>query len=74
MKRTRQKPGDAHYVNNREFTANALDEYSRKCKKAEEDGKERPQMSNYLGEKIMRMAERLSTTQGLEIMLIVMKW
>ena len=61
MKRTRQKPGDKHYVNNRDFTL-ALDEYARMCKKAEEKGKDKPQMSNYLGDCIMKMAERLSHT------------
>ena len=33
----RQKAGDEHYVNNREFTL-ALDTYSRECKQAEKDG------------------------------------
>ena len=61
MKRARQKPGDVHYVNNREFTL-ALDEYSRKCKKAEDEGKQKPQMNNYLGDCIMKMSERLSHT------------
>ena len=61
MTRKRQKPGDTHYVNNKEFTL-ALDEYSRACKAAEEVDDEKPQMSNYLGECIMKMAERLSLT------------
>ncbi|MCG7944948.1 MAG: hypothetical protein N0C84_01230 [Candidatus Thiodiazotropha taylori] len=62
MTRTRQKPGDKHYVNNKEFTL-ALDEYSRACRAAEEEERQPPQMSNYLGESIMKMAERLSHTQ-----------
>jgi len=60
-KRTRQKPGDAHYVNNVEFTL-ALDEYSQACKKALAEGKERPQMSRYLGECVYKMSNRLSLT------------
>lgn len=60
-KRTRQKPGDKHYVNNIEFTL-ALDEYSQACKKALSDGDERPQMSRYLGECVNKMANRLSLT------------
>ena len=61
QKRTRQKPGDEHYVNNIEFTL-ALDEYSQACKKALAKGKERPQMSRYLGECVYKMANRLSLT------------
>ena len=61
MTRKRQKPGDTHYVNNKEFTL-ALDEYSRKCKESEQMDEPKPQMSNYLGESIMKMAERLSLT------------
>ena len=60
-KRTRQKPGDAHYVNNIEFTL-ALDEYSQACKKAIAEGKDRPQMSRYLGECVYKMSNRLSLT------------
>ena len=58
-KRTRQKPGDTHYVNNIEFTL-ALDEYSQACKKAISEGKERPTMSRYLGECVVKMSNRLS--------------
>ena len=60
-KRKRQKPGDKHYVNNREFTL-ALDKYARDCKEAESKNKTKPRMNNYLGECIMKMAERLSLT------------
>jgi hypothetical protein len=48
-----------HYVNNKEFTA-ALDDYSRRCRAAIDAGKERPVMSRYLGDCIIRMATRLS--------------
>ena len=61
MTRIRQRPGDEHYVNNREFTL-ALDDYSRECKKAEAEGKEKPQMNNYLGECIMKMSYRLANS------------
>jgi hypothetical protein len=60
-KRTRQKPGDEHYVNNIEFTL-ALDEYSQACKAALANGNERPQMSRYLGECVYKMSNRLSLT------------
>jgi len=59
QKRTRQKKTDKHYVNNKEFTA-ALDEYSRKCRACIEAGEERPVMSRYLGECIIKMSEKLS--------------
>ena len=58
-KQRRQRPGDVHYVNNREFTL-ALDKYSRECKEAEKNGEERPQMNDYLGGCIMKMANRLA--------------
>jgi hypothetical protein len=60
-KRKRQKPGDKNYVNNKEFTK-ALDDYSRACRSAVESGEEEPVMSRYVGECIMKMAERLATT------------
>lgn len=61
---SRQKKNDKHYVNNKEFTA-ALDEYSSECRRLIEkygdDWEEhRPTMSRYLGECVMKMAERLS--------------
>ena len=61
VKRTRQKRGDVHYVNNKEFTL-ALDTYSRACAHAEENGKAKPQMTNYLGECIIKMANRLASS------------
>ena len=60
-KRKRQKPTDAHYVNNKEFTL-ALDEYAQKCRKAEEEGKQKPVMSRYLGDCLIRMSNRLAST------------
>ena len=60
-KRKRQKKGDVHYVNNKEFTA-ALHEYSLACQESEEKGTPKPQMSNYLGSCVIKMANRLATT------------
>lgn len=60
-KRKRQKKGDAHYVNNKAFTL-ALDNYSRDCRAAEDEGKAKPQMSNYLGECILKMSTRLANS------------
>lgn len=61
VKRKRQKPGDVHYVNNKEFTA-ALHEYAKACKAAMAEGEEKPQMSRYLGECVVKMANRLAST------------
>mgnify|MGYP006247891479 CR=1 FL=1 len=55
----RQTKDSAHYVNNKEFTAE-LDKYSRKCRDLMAKEKDRPVMSRYLGECIIKMANRLS--------------
>ena len=60
-KRKRQKRGDNHYVNNKEFTL-ALDEYAREYKACVAEDKEKPQMSRYLGECVIKMANRLAST------------
>ena len=60
-KRKRQKRGDVHYVNNKEFTL-ALDEYAREYKACVAEDKEKPQMSRYLGECVIKMANRLAST------------
>jgi hypothetical protein len=49
-----------HYVNNKEFTA-AVAEFNEKVKLAQAEGKTPPQMSNYIGECIYKIATRLST-------------
>ena len=61
-KRKRQKPGDAHYVNNKEFTV-ALDKYARQQRKymKENDGA-RMKMPDYVAECIMKMSRRLCST------------
>ena len=49
-----------HYVNNKEFTA-AVAEFNEAVKLAEANGETPPQMSNYIGECIYKIATRLST-------------
>src|SRR6056300_623745 len=56
---TTKKPNE-HYVNNKEFTQ-AVSEYNISCKLAEEQGKVKPQMTEYIGECIYKIATRLST-------------
>ena len=48
-----------HYVNNADFLA-AIIEYKQQCKEAEESGDEKPVISNYLGECILKIARKLS--------------
>jgi len=49
----------AHYVNNADFLQ-ALIEYRSKCKQAKEEGKQKPIVSNYIGECILKIATHLS--------------
>lgn len=48
-----------HYVNNEDFL-NAIIEYQKLCKEAEEAGDERPIIPNYLGECILKIATKLA--------------
>ena len=48
-----------HYVNNKEFLA-AMTDYKNAVKKAEVNNKERPRVSNYIGECLMKIAVHLS--------------
>ena len=48
-----------HYVNNGDFLL-ALTEYRSKCDIAKEEGKEDPQIPNYIGECFLKIAENLS--------------
>jgi len=58
---TKKDPKKAeHYVNNKEFTA-AVSEFNIACKLAESKGKSKPQMTEYIGECIYKIATRLST-------------
>ena len=54
------KKQNEHYVNNKEFTQ-AVAEFNESTKLAESKGKTPPQMSNYIGECIYKIATRLST-------------
>jgi len=49
----------SHYVNNPDFLQ-ALKDYKEKVKAAEASGAERPQVSNYIGECILKIANHLS--------------
>jgi len=50
----------AHYVNNKKMYE-ALCEYKKKVAEAEEQGKEKPRIPNYLGECFLMIANRLGT-------------
>jgi hypothetical protein len=54
---TIKKP--VHYVNNDDFLK-AVIEYKAKCVEAEEAGEDKPQISNYLGECILKIATKLA--------------
>lgn len=49
----------AHYVNNSDFLQ-ALVDYRAKCSQARDEGKEKPVVSNYIGECILKIATHLS--------------
>jgi len=49
----------AHYVNNKDFLE-ALIDHREKCKDAKENGAEKPRVSNYIGECILKIATHLS--------------
>jgi len=48
-----------HYVNNADFLA-AIKEYKQKVREAEESGDSKPQVTNYIGECILKIANHLS--------------
>lgn len=54
-----EKKKPVHYVNNAEFLQAIID-YKSQCKDAEECGDPKPQISNYLGECILKIARKLS--------------
>ena len=54
------KKQNEHYVNNKEFTE-AVAEHNEAVKLAESKGEPTPQMSDYIGECIYKIATRLST-------------
>jgi hypothetical protein len=49
----------AHYVNNADFLQ-ALIEYRSKCSQAKAEGNQKPIVSNYIGECILKIATHLS--------------
>ena len=58
-KRSAKKRQGEHYVDNAEFTQ-AVADYVEEYKKAEAKGEQIPQMSNYIGECILKIATHLS--------------
>jgi hypothetical protein len=53
------KKAKQHYVNNKEFLA-AMIEYKDAVKKSETEGSERPLVTHYIGECLMKIAVHLS--------------
>ena len=49
----------AHYVNNKDFL-DALIKHREACAKAAEEGKDKPIVSNYIGDCILNIATHLS--------------
>ena len=60
MTTKRQTKTSEHYVNNKEFTA-AVAEYNASVVLAEQNGEDKPRMTEYIGECIYKIATRLST-------------
>ena len=54
--KTKNKP---HYVDNKKFLQ-AMIEYRDKCKKAEEKNRKKPDVTNYIGECFLKIANHLS--------------
>ena len=48
-----------HYVDNKKFLQ-AMNEYRDKCKKAEEKNRKKPDVTNYIGECFLKIANHLS--------------
>ena len=58
-KKKKIKPSDADYVDNQELY-DALVEYKKKLNEAENAGKKKPKLPDYIGECILKIASRLS--------------
>ena len=54
-----KKTQTAHYVDNKKFLQ-AMIEHREKCRVAEEKGKKKPDVSNYIGECFLKIANHLS--------------
>lgn len=52
--------GKQHYVNNKQFYE-AILEHKKQCEEASQKGLDEPRISNYIGECIYKIAEKLST-------------
>ena len=55
----RRDPNSAHYINNKEFLV-AMTEYRELRIEAEESGEDRPQVTNYIGECFVKIANHLA--------------
>tara|TARA_B100000902_G_scaffold338819_1_gene340612 strand:- start:453 stop:923 length:471 start_codon:yes stop_codon:yes gene_type:complete len=56
MKKAKEKP---HYVDNKKFLE-AMIEHRDKCEKAEKQNKKKPEVTNYIGECFLKIANHLS--------------
>ena len=56
MKKAKEKP---HYVDNKKFLE-AMIEHRDKCERAKEKGKKKPEVTNYIGECFLKIANHLS--------------
>ena len=56
MKKAKEKP---HYVDNKKFLE-AMIEYRDKCEKAEKQERKKPEVTNYIGECFLKIANHLS--------------
>ena len=56
MKKAKEKP---HYVDNKKFLE-AMIEHRDKCEKAEKQNKNKPEVTNYIGECFLKIANHLS--------------
>lgn len=59
MLKLTDKPEPVNYLDNEEMLKAILD-YKEKCRKAKEEGREKPQMSDYLGRKLSLIADGLA--------------
>ena len=55
----KEKKKNAHYIDNKQFLE-AMKEWKQNCVDAEEAGEERPQVTNYIGECFLKIANGLS--------------
>ena len=73
MTKKKDPKTQAHYVNNKDFTA-AVSEYAIAIKEAKESEGTPPQMSEYIGECIYKIATRLSTRPYFITDFLIHKW